>query len=518
MRCIYYIETIVLLFVLNVSFGQSFYLGAAANFVLFTSNGAISNTASSTFIGNIGSDVGAISGFGSCSIIGSVYNSDSVTAQAKIDLFIAYNQLISIPATVSAHTPAFGSGETLTTGVYDIAAAGSLAGNLTLDGLGDTNAVFIFRFGGAYAVGASSKVILVNGTRPCNIFWVAEGAISMAASTTMKGTLIANNSAISMAASGNIEGRIFSTTGAIAFGPDSALIPNCLSNISIPPPPSCCHPSFGTTIDFVLFTSSGGVTNSGTSSLTRNIGSNAGIISGFETATITGSTYNADSVTTQAKTDLSSLYNQLSINPTTNASHTPSFGDNETLYTGVYYIAGAGSLGGILTLDARGDTNAVFIFKIRGAFVVGASSTIVLLNSASACSVFWTAEGAISIGASSIVKGTFIANNAAVSMAANSDLRGRLFSTTGAVAFNQSTASNADACHTATYALPIELLSFTSECYQQSIDLKWVTITETNNDYFSIERSTDGINWQVVVKISGANNSTSIKHYSFIDV
>ena len=48
--------------------------------------------------------------------------------------------------------------------------------------------------------------------------------------------------------------------------------------------------------------------------------------------------------------------------------------------------------------------------------------------------------------------------------------------------------------------------------------LKWSTATETNNDYFSIERSIDGINWQGIIKVDGAKNSTSKKNYSFIDV
>jgi len=259
MKCIYNIVTIALLFFPNINFGQVLTLGTAANFVLFTSNGAVSNTGNSTLTGNIGSDVGAISGFGTATVTGSFHNSDAVTAQAKTDLFIAYNQLVSIPATVTTHAPAFGSGETLTAGTYTIAGAGSVAGNLTLNGLGDTNAIFIFRFGGAFAIGAASTVILTNKARPCNIFWVSEGAITMAASTTMKGTLIANNAAISMAAGGNLEGRMLSTTGAIAFGPCTAFVPNCLSNVAIPTPPPCCHPGFGATINFVLFTTNGAV-------------------------------------------------------------------------------------------------------------------------------------------------------------------------------------------------------------------------------------------------------------------
>jgi hypothetical protein len=69
-----------------------------------------------------------------------------------------------------------------------------------------------------------------------------------------------------------------------------------------------------------------------------------------------------------------------------------------------------------------------------------------------------------------------------------------------------------------TSQLPIELVSFTSKCNNQNVELKWVTSSEINNDYFSIERSIDGINWELVTKVNGAGNSTSIKNYSYTDV
>jgi hypothetical protein len=55
---------------------------------------------------------------------------------------------------------------------------------------------FIFRFTGAFATAATkSKSNFTNGVRRCNVFWIAEGAISMGAFTYMKGTLIAHDGA-----------------------------------------------------------------------------------------------------------------------------------------------------------------------------------------------------------------------------------------------------------------------------------------------------------------------------------
>jgi hypothetical protein len=192
-------------------------LGSLESFSLFSSIGAVANASFSGILGDVGADVGAITGFATSVQVGSFYNGDAVTAQAKIDLDNAYNQLMLIPTTVSNHTPAFGSGETLTPGVYLTPGAGSLAGTITLDGQNNPDAVFILKFKGAFAAAAQSKVILSNGTRRCNVFWISEGATSIGAFSYMRGTVLAHGGAATMGAGGNLEGRLLSTDGAIGF-------------------------------------------------------------------------------------------------------------------------------------------------------------------------------------------------------------------------------------------------------------------------------------------------------------
>jgi hypothetical protein len=99
-------------------------LGSISNFVLFTSAGAVANTGTSIITGNVGANVGAISGFEAPSVInGTVENANAITAQAALDLKVAYDHLyVSIP-TNTTHAPVFGGGESLTPGVYSIGAA-----------------------------------------------------------------------------------------------------------------------------------------------------------------------------------------------------------------------------------------------------------------------------------------------------------------------------------------------------------------------------------------------------------
>ena len=66
-------------------------------------------------------------------------------------------------------------------------------------------------------------------------------------------------------------------------------------------------------------------------------------------------------------------------------------------------------------------------------------------------------------------------------------------------------------------SLPVELFSFTGEKKSDAVHLQWQTATEINNDNFTIERSTDGKNWQAIGKVKGAGYSSTEKSYEFVD-
>ena len=67
--------------------------------------------------------------------------------------------------------------------------------------------------------------------------------------------------------------------------------------------------------------------------------------------------------------------------------------------------------------------------------------------------------------------------------------------------------------------LPIKLLSFDAQynTEEHSVDLSWVTATETNNKFFTIERSNDGVNWEQLVDVAGAGNSSQAINYTAED-
>ncbi|MBI3133712.1 MAG: DUF2341 domain-containing protein [Bacteroidetes bacterium] len=66
--------------------------------------------------------------------------------------------------------------------------------------------------------------------------------------------------------------------------------------------------------------------------------------------------------------------------------------------------------------------------------------------------------------------------------------------------------------------LPIELINFNAISMQNNdVEIVWATASEINNAYFTVERSQDGITWEIVKKINGAGNSSSVLNYNAID-
>ncbi len=367
------------------------------------------------------------------------------------DLFVTYP---------STHAPAFGGGETLTPGVYSIGGAGSLGGAITLDGGGNPDAFFVIKFYGAMTAGAGAVVNLTNGAKSCNVFWIAEGAISVAANANIKGTLFARIGAVGLGAGAVLEGRMLTLEGALTTGVGASVSPPPLiSTIPIFCESGCSSTAsvdvLGVLSNFALYTNLGAVANTSTSGIDGNIGTDVGGISGYSSSVMVGTFNTADALTAQANIDLNIAYTSLMALPNTVLSHAPAFGTGETINAGVYFIAGAGSLAGTITLDGQNNPNAIFVFKFAGAFSVGAQSKIILANGARRCNVFWiggagVATGAVTMGAGSVLKGTFLSHGGACSSGDGLFLAGRQLSTGGAVNTYSGIIYNNPVCVTST--------------------------------------------------------------------
>jgi len=70
---------------------------------------------------------------------------------------------------------------------------------------------------------------------------------------------------------------------------------------------------------------------------------------------------------------------------------------------------------------------------------------------------------------------------------------------------------------TKTAPLPVELINFYAKCVNDRVNLNWLTASETNNNYFTIERSKDFLNFEKVLDYPGAGSSNNPISYSAID-
>lgn len=170
-------------------------------------------------------------------------------------------------------------------------------------------------------------------------------------------------------------------------------------------------PVLGTAAKFVLFTTNGAMTCSGTkylNHLTGDVGSNLpGSVTGF--GNVDGVMHVFDVATGAAAADVVALYTQLGATIPTGTLASP-FGAGLILAPGVYSIPTAATLTGDLILDAAGDPNAIFIFQIGGVLSTSASSKVKLLNGAMACNVFWQVGGAVNVGTGTFLRGTIVAD------------------------------------------------------------------------------------------------------------
>jgi hypothetical protein len=113
---------------------------------------------------------------------------------------------------------------------------------------------------------------------------------------------------------------------------------------------------------------------------------------------------------------------------------------SRTLVAGAY-TGGELAVNGTLTLDGAGSADSVFIFRAASTLTTGVSSSVVLINGAQACNVYWQVGSSATLGASSTMTGHVIAQ-ASISTGATSVVNGQLIAVTGAVTLGGTTIIN----------------------------------------------------------------------------
>jgi hypothetical protein len=217
-------------------------LGSAASFSILAGTPSITNTGATTINRDVGiHPAAAITGFPPGIIGGTIHAADAIALQAKTDLGLAYVDAAARP--ITATHGALG-GLRLVAGVYNAGGVTlDLTGTLTLDGQSDPNAVWIFQATSDLVTASSSKVSLINGASPCNVFWQVTSSATLGSGSSFVGTILAQTS-ITLASGVTVDGRALARDGTVTLINDVFTSSNCLT-VVIPPtqPPFTVAPS-----------------------------------------------------------------------------------------------------------------------------------------------------------------------------------------------------------------------------------------------------------------------------------
>lgn len=210
-----------------LSFTQAPNLGSTESFAVFTAVGAFNNDGATVITGDIGTNVGAFSGFPPGVVIGNIHVADPESAQAATDVALVYSYLDALTCG-TVLTATIGNNQILTPDIYCIGSAAVLNGNLILDGEGDPNARFIFQIDGALSTSTLASITLINGASICNVYWQVNGAFDLGEGSNFIGTIVANG-AITLLEGSSLEGRALTQAGAVELHNNV---------VSLPEPPS----------------------------------------------------------------------------------------------------------------------------------------------------------------------------------------------------------------------------------------------------------------------------------------
>jgi len=180
-----------------------------------------------------------------------------------------------------------------------------------------------------------------------------------------------------------------------------------------------------------------GTTNTGPTTITGDIGTfPTTTLSGMGSVTLHGTNYAGGTKTQAAKTSLTAAYiNAAGQGP--RKAVTADLG-GQTLVAGVYRSASSLGLTGVLTLDAKGNPYAVFVFQAGSTLTTASESSVVLVNGAQPCNVYRQVGSSATLGTGSTFRGTILALTS-ITLTTGVTVDGRVLARNGAVTMDTNT-------------------------------------------------------------------------------
>ncbi|CAN5732615.1 hypothetical protein BH23CHL2_BH23CHL2_04510 [soil metagenome] len=229
------ISAVLLASVFSGNVAASPLLGTAQSFAVLGGT-TVTNTGDTTVFGDLGVSPGnAVTGFPPGLVSGgTIHSADAVARQAQTDLVTAYNTLAGMACT-SDRTGVDLGGLTLLPGVYCFSTEAQLTGTLTLNAVGNPDAVFVFQIGSTLTTASNSSVLMENGASVCNVFWQVGSSATIGTNTDFVGNIVALTS-ITLNTGADIAGRALARNGAVTMDTNDVSAAGCITGSEDPTP------------------------------------------------------------------------------------------------------------------------------------------------------------------------------------------------------------------------------------------------------------------------------------------
>ena len=199
-------------------------LGGAGAFAVLAGS-TVTSLGATALTGDMGVSPGsAITGFPPGTLTGTKHAADATSATGMANLTTAYNDAAGRtlgPVTVAGNL----GGLTLPPGLYKSTSSLAISsGDLTLDGQGDANAVFIFQMASTLTTTSGRKVILIGSAKSANVFWQVGTSATLGTTSVFKGTILADQS-ITLNTGASLNGRALTRIGAVTLAGNAVVMP-----------------------------------------------------------------------------------------------------------------------------------------------------------------------------------------------------------------------------------------------------------------------------------------------------
>ena len=320
------------------------------------------------------------------------------------------------------------AGLTLTPGVYCFSSGAiNFSGStLTLDGGGDINAQWIFQSASTLTTATATSVILQNGASAENVFWSVGSSATIGYSSQFVGTVLAKAS-ITAGSTSSVEGRLLSLAAVTFSSGSTVTLPSASTSSSrfLRSAGRSVGRSLGSTPRFTIMTADiplgacaqfsvqagTAVTFDGnkTTITSGSVGVSPGSSIGGSFQLKNGSVEISSTSSGSCAGDRITAYNAAA-GASCPANQTVSELSGLTLGPGVYCANDMLTISATsLTLDARGDADAQWIFQAGSSLITSPYTSVILINGAQAKNVYWKVGSSCTLGYSSSFVGTIIA-------------------------------------------------------------------------------------------------------------